>query len=170
MIGNDRYREFFQKKTGIEAAWKLLRETWVHPNQETNARLNELNSRPLRKPVTLKELLRRPEISWEDLFPLFPQLDQFQSKILEQLAIQVKYEGYLVRQEEQVHRFEKSENLVIPSDMDFTGLAGLSNEIKEKLKTIRPHSLGQASRISGMTPAALAILQVHLKKRQEAQK
>ena len=170
LIGNDRYREFFQKKTGIEAAWKLLRETWVHPNQETNARLNDLNSRPLRKPVTLKELLRRPEISWEDLFPLFPQLDQFQSKILEQLAIQVKYEGYLVRQEEQVHRFEKSENLLIPSHLDFTGLAGLSNEIKEKLKTIRPHSLGQASRISGMTPAALAILQVHLKKRQEAQK
>lgn len=170
LIGDDRYREFSQKKNGIEAAWKLLRETWVHPTQETNARLNDLNSRPLRKPVTLKELLRRPEISWEDLLPLFPQLDQFQSKILEQLAIQVKYEGYLVRQEEQVHRFEKSENLLIPFHLDFTGLAGLSNEIKEKLKTIRPHSLGQASRISGMTPAALAILQVHLKKRQEGQK
>ncbi len=168
LIGNDRYREFLQKKTGIEAAWKLLRETWVHPNQETNARLKELNSRPLRKPVTLKELLRRPEISWEDLFPLFPQLDRFPSKVAEQLAIQVKYEGYLVRQEEQIHRFEKSEHLGIPADMDFTGLAGLSNEIKEKLKEIRPHSLGQASRISGMTPAALAILQVHLKKRQEA--
>ena len=69
-----------------------------------------------------------------------------------------------------MHRFEKSENLLIPSHLDFTGLAGLSNEIKEKLKTIRPHSLGQASRISGMTPAAMAILQIHLKKRQEAQK
>ena len=114
--------------------------------------------------------MRRPEISWENLLPLFPQLDQFQSNVSEQLAIQVKYEGYLVRQEEQVRRFEKSENLGIPPHMDFTGLAGLSNEIKEKLKTIRPHSLGQASRISGMTPAALAILQVHLKKRQEAQK
>ena len=168
LIGNDRYGEFVQKKTGIETAWRLLRETWVHPNQETNARLNELNSRPLRKPVTLKELLRRPEISWEDLFPLFPQLDQFQAKVLEQLAIQVKYEGYLVRQEEQVHRFEKSENLGIPFEMDFTGLAGLSNEIKEKLKTIRPLSLGQASRIAGMTPAALTILQVHLKKREAA--
>jgi tRNA uridine 5-carboxymethylaminomethyl modification enzyme len=168
LIGNDRYGEFVQKKTGIEAAWRLLRETWVHPNRETNARLNELNSRPLRKPVTLKDLLRRPEISWEDLFPLFPQLDQFQGKVLEQLAIQVKYEGYLVRQEEQVHRFKKSENLGIPFDMDFTGLAGLSNEIKEKLKTIRPLSLGQASRISGMTPAALTILQVHLKRLQDA--
>ena len=114
LIGNDRYREFVQKKTGIEAAWKLLRETWVHPNQETNARLNELKSHPLRKPVTLKELLRRPEISWENLLPLFPQLNQFQSNVSEQLAIQVKYEGYLVRQEEQVRRFEKSENLGIP--------------------------------------------------------
>ncbi len=170
LIGNARYRDFVQKKAGIETAWGLLRETWVHPNQETNARLNELNSRPLRKPVTLKELLRRPEISWEDLFPLFPQLKQFQSKVLEQLAIQVKYEGYLIRQEEQVHRFEKSENLVIPADMDFAGLAGLSNEIKEKLKTIRPLSLGQASRISGMTPAALTILQVHLKKREAARR
>ena len=166
LIGNNRYREFVQKKTEIEAAWKLLRETWVHPSQETNARLNELNSHPLRKPVTLKELMRRPEISWEDLLPLFPQLDQLQSKVAEQLAIQVKYEGYLIRQEEQVHRFEKSENLGIPPEMDFTGLAGLSNEIKEKLRTIRPLSLGQASRISGMTPAALTILQVHLKKRQ----
>jgi tRNA uridine 5-carboxymethylaminomethyl modification enzyme len=168
LIGDDRYREFIQKKTEIEAAWKLLSETWVHPNQEMNGLLIELNSRPLRKPVTLKELFRRPEISWEDLIPLFPQLDQFQSKVSEQLAIQVKYEGYLVRQKEQVHRFEKSEHLGIPPDMDFTGLAGLSNEIKEKLKTIRPHSLGQASRISGMTPAALTILQVHLKKRQAA--
>jgi tRNA uridine 5-carboxymethylaminomethyl modification enzyme len=165
LIGEERYGAFARKKAEIEAGWKLLQETWVHPNQETNGWLEKLNSPPLRKPVTLKELLRRPEITWEDLSPLFFQRGQFQPKVSEQLAIQVTYEGYLLRQEEQVQRFEKSENLGIPPEIDFSGLAGLSNEIKEKLKTIQPRSLGQASRIPGMTPAALSLLQVHLKRR-----
>ena len=165
LIGDERYEAFARKKAEIEAGWKLLQETWVHPNQETNGWLGKLNSPPLRKPVTLKELLRRPEITWEDLSPLFFQRGQYQPKVSEQLAIQVTYEGYLLRQEEQVQRFEKSENLGIPPEIDFSGLAGLSNEIKEKLKTIQPRSLGQASRIPGMTPAALGLLQVHLKRR-----
>ena len=82
----------------------------------------------------------------------------------EQLAIQARYEGYLERQEEQVKRFEKNEQMVIPDQFEYQNLSGLSNEIKEKLKNIRPGTLGQASRISGVTPAAITILQIHIKK------
>ena len=168
LIGDERYGTFIRKKADIEKGWEMLQETRVHPDPATNARLNIMDSQPLRKPVTLKELLRRPEITWDALSLVFPQLEQFQPKVAEQLSIQVKYEGYLLRQEEQVQRFVKSEAMEIPIETEFAGLAGLSNEIKEKLKTIRPHSLGQASRIPGMTPAALAILQVHLKRLQAA--
>jgi tRNA uridine 5-carboxymethylaminomethyl modification enzyme len=164
LIGEDRYGHFLRKKAEIEKGLAVLTGKNVSPTPETNRRLQELGSQPLRKPLTLRDLLRRPEINWTDLYAYYPDLAQFSSTAAEQASIQVKYEGYLARQEEQVRRSENSEGLAIPSDMAFDGLAGLSNEIKEKLRTIRPHSLGQASRISGMTPAALAILQVHIKK------
>lgn len=164
LIGEDRYGHFVRKKAEIEKGLEVLTRKNVSPTSETNRRLQELGSQPLRKPLTLRDLLRRPEINWTDLYAFYPDLAQFSSTASEQASIQVKYEGYLARQEEQVRRSENSEGLVIPADMAFDGLAGLSNEIKEKLRTIRPHSLGQASRISGMTPAALAILQVHIKK------
>ena len=164
LIGEERYGRFIRKKAEIEKGWQVLSEKMVWPTPDTNRRLREHGSQPLRKPLTLRDLLRRPEISWEDLLAFYPDVNLISPKAAEQVSIQVKYEGYLARQEEQVRRSENSEGLPIPVDMDFDELAGLSNEIKEKLRTIRPHSLGQASRISGMTPAALAILQVHIKK------
>ena len=168
LIEEGRYRDFVQKKTEIESGLAVLNEKTVFPNPETNIHLQEQGSRPLRKPLSLKDLLRRPEITWEHLALYHPELARIRPKVAEQIAIQVKYEGYLLRQEEQVRRFEKNEGMAIPPDLDFANLAGLSNEIKEKLKTLRPHSLGQAARISGFTPAALAILQVHIKKLQDS--
>jgi tRNA uridine 5-carboxymethylaminomethyl modification enzyme len=165
LVDDQRYALFRQKKRELEKGWEALNSIMIYPNAETNQMLQNLGSPPLRKGIPLKELLRRPELRWKDLFPLSPFLGQIPHPIADQLAIQAKYEGYLERQEEEVKRLEKTEHTLIPQDLDYTSLSGLSNEIKEKLKAVRPHSLGQASRISGVTPAALAILQIHIKKR-----
>jgi tRNA uridine 5-carboxymethylaminomethyl modification enzyme len=164
LVDDQRYSLFSQKKRDLEKGWEVLNQTMIYPKAETNQILQSLGSAPLRKGVPVKELLRRPELRWKDLFPLSPSLAGIPLSIAEQLAIQAKYEGYLERQEEEVKRLEKTENTLIPQDIDYAGLSGLSNEIKEKLKAIRPLSLGQASRISGVTPAALAILQIHIKR------
>jgi tRNA uridine 5-carboxymethylaminomethyl modification enzyme len=167
LVEDERYRRFSRKKMEIHQGWKLLNNTQVSPTTETNKVLQDLGSPPLRKRVSLKELLRRPELEWKNMVTFCPALDQIMPLAADQLAIQSKYEGYLERQEEQVKRLEKNEQTLIPEGMDFSSLSGLSNEIKEKLRTIRPQSLGQASRISGVTPAAIALLQIQIKKWKE---
>jgi tRNA uridine 5-carboxymethylaminomethyl modification enzyme len=115
-------------------------------------------------------MLRRPEINLDALARLADQaelsfeVDLAHLPFKDEVEIQVKYEGYIQRQEEQVARFNKLERTLLPPEMEYAGLPGLSNEVVEKLNTVQPLSLGQASRISGMTPAAISVLQVHLKK------
>lgn len=164
LVADEQYRIFSRKKREIERGWELLNQTQVTPTPDCLQVLKDSGSQPLRKRLSLKDLLRRPEIEWPDLYPLCPSLAQIMPLAAEQLAIQAKYEGYLERQEEQVKRFEKNEQTLIPEEIDYRQLSGLSNEIKEKLLSIRPQSIGQASRISGVTPAAIAILLIHLKK------
>jgi tRNA uridine 5-carboxymethylaminomethyl modification enzyme len=164
LVADDRYRKFSIKKQEIQKGWELLNNILFPPTPENNQVLMNLGSQALRKPMTLKELMRRPELSWKDLFLLYPELSSLQTEVADQLAIQAKYEGYLERQEEQVKRFVKNEQILIPDQFEYQNLSGLSNEIKEKLKNVRPGTLGQASRISGVTPAAIMILQIHLKK------
>jgi tRNA uridine 5-carboxymethylaminomethyl modification enzyme len=168
LVDDERYRLFSRKKQEILNGWELLNQTQVTPTPDCLQLLKDLGSQPLRKRLSLKDLLRRPEIEWKDLYPLCPSLARITPLAAEQLAIQAKYEGYLERQEEQVKRFTKNEQTLIPGEIDYRNLSGLSNEIKEKLMSIRPRSLGQASRISGVTPAALAILQIHLKKMEKS--
>ncbi len=164
LVDDDRYQYFSRKKQEIQKGWELLTQILFSPTAETNQVMIKLGSQALRKQMTLKELLRRPELKWKDLFPLCPELSHIKPEVAEQLAIQARYEGYLERQEEQVKRFEKNEQILIPDQFEYQNLSGLSNEIKEKLKNIRPGTLGQASRISGVTPAAITILQIHIKK------
>ena len=164
LVADERYHRFSRKKREIQRGWELLNRTQVTPTPDCLQVLKNLGSQPLRKRLSLKDLLRRPEIEWQDLYPLCPSLAQIMPLAAEQLAMQAKYEGYLERQEEEVKRFEKNEQTLIPEQIDYRRLSGLSNEIKEKLLSIRPRSLGQASRISGVTPAAIAILLIHLKK------
>ncbi|MFH0787353.1 MAG: tRNA uridine-5-carboxymethylaminomethyl(34) synthesis enzyme MnmG [Pseudomonadota bacterium] len=164
LVEDERYRGFSRKKMAIHQGWKLLNDTQVSPTAEHNKVLQALGSPPLRKRISLKELLRRPELEWKSIVSFCPALDQINLSAAEELAIQAKYEGYLERQAEQVKRLERNEQTVIPEEMDYRSLSGLSNEIKEKLGSIRPQSLGQASRISGVTPAAIALLQIHIKK------
>jgi tRNA uridine 5-carboxymethylaminomethyl modification enzyme len=118
----------------------------------------------LKKEVSLQEILKRPEIHYPRLFSFDRDLEAFPGEVWEQVEIQVKFDGYIKRQMEQIERFKRLEEVCFPDDFNFQSVIGLSTEVMEKLIKIRPLSLGQASRISGVTPAAISILMINLKK------
>jgi tRNA uridine 5-carboxymethylaminomethyl modification enzyme len=118
----------------------------------------------LKKDCSLREILKRPEIQFKHLFSFDQSLERIPVVVREQTEIQVKYDGYIKRQVEQIGRFKRLEEVSFPTEFDFGSVIGLSTEVMEKLKKIKPYSLGQASRISGVTPAAISILMVNLKK------
>jgi tRNA uridine 5-carboxymethylaminomethyl modification enzyme len=158
------YKTFTLKRQAIENCMVKLAKTMIRPGPETNSLLERLGSVPLRQSCSLQDLLRRPEITLEDLEP-FAELDQEVSRAVKrEVQLQIKYQGYIDRQSEQVDRFRKLESIGLPENMVYNGLAGLSNEVIEKLTKVQPRSLGQASRISGITPAAISALQIHLRK------
>lgn len=161
---------FKRKQEVIKQTVALLEQTRIRPSEKVHELLGRLGSVSLKQPQSLADLLRRPEIRLAGLAELGRQADKpFEIDIgrlpfRDEIELQVKYDGYIRRQEEQVGRFKKLERTLLPGDMQYDELPGLSNEVVEKLKAVRPLSLGQASRISGMTPAAISVLQVHLKK------
>jgi tRNA uridine 5-carboxymethylaminomethyl modification enzyme len=164
LVGEEVYRRFLAKKEAIEAGVAWLESIPVRPTQEVNSRLAGLDSSPLSKQVTLAELLRRPELDLAKAATAAGIELRVHPDWREEVQLQVKYAGYIQRQQEQVERFRKFESYRLPAELDYATLPGLSNEVVEKLTRIRPLNLGQASRISGITPAAIAILQVHLRK------
>ncbi|MCJ7601050.1 MAG: tRNA uridine-5-carboxymethylaminomethyl(34) synthesis enzyme MnmG [Desulfobulbaceae bacterium] len=164
LVDDDTYAAFCRKRDAITAAFNWLNNTQVKPNDAINNRLEAAGQAPLKQMVSMASLLRRPELTIADLAPLTGMEILVKPQIALEVQLQVKYEGYIRRQQEQVERFKKLENINLPEEMDYTGLPGLSHEVVEKLNRIQPRSLGQASRISGITPAAISVLQVHLKK------
>jgi tRNA uridine 5-carboxymethylaminomethyl modification enzyme len=159
------YDRFLAKKTQIAAEVTRLQGTKVNPTPEVNCLLTELGSAPLKSSLTLADLLRRPEIEYAMLARFAPPPVDLPPAVTEQVTIQVKYQGYIARQEVQVARFKKLETRPLAGDIDYDAIAGLSTEVREKLKAVHPTSLGQASRISGITPAAVAILDVYQEKK-----
>lgn len=164
LIDAETYKGFQQKKKHIEAGVAWLNLTTVRPTAEVNQRLGSMPSASLKQQVTMADLLRRPEISIGDLAVITGGDVHVSKDVAQEVQLEVKYEGYISRQNEQVERFKKNESVLLPSDLEYKCMAGLSNEVVEKLTRIKPRSLGQASRISGITPAAISILQIHLKK------
>jgi tRNA uridine 5-carboxymethylaminomethyl modification enzyme len=164
LVSEDDYARYQEKKQAIEHERKRLKSVRVNPHRTVNERLVSLGSSPIKNATTLEELLRRPELSYEDLSVFDSNQPPISPAIAREIEIQVKYQGYIERQEEQVARFKKMERVKIPLSLDFSTIPSLSAEVKEKLSKIQPISLGQASRISGITPAALSILMVYLKK------
>lgn len=170
LLPAERFREFRRKQDAIDGGIDLLQNLAVKPSPVLDRMLADLGSTALKQKATLAELLRRPELSLKQVATLAVDQDNEQlcqlanSPFCEDIQLRVKYSGYIERQNEQVARFRKLESLSLPADLDYASLAGLSREVVEKLSTVRPLSLGQASRISGVTPAAVSILQVHLKK------
>jgi tRNA uridine 5-carboxymethylaminomethyl modification enzyme len=164
LVKEEEYRIFLEKKKAIEQTLSRISEAKINPTRENNEILHRLGSTPLKKETSLQELLKRPEIHHPHLVDFDRDLENLPKESWEQVEIQVKYDGYIKRQMEQIERFKRLEEVSFPEDFDFRSVIGLSTEVMEKLTKIRPISLGQASRISGVTPAAISILMVNLKK------
>lgn len=164
LVKGEDYQTFLEKKGLIERTLSRISATKINPTKENNQIVCQWGSTPLKKETSLRELLKRPEIHSHHLIAYDQGLDRFSKEVWEQVEIQVKYDGYITRQVEQIERFKRLEEVSFPEDFDFSSVMGLSTEVTEKLIKIRPLSLGQASRISGITPAAISILMVNLKK------
>jgi tRNA uridine 5-carboxymethylaminomethyl modification enzyme len=164
LVPSAAYEKFLRKKAQIADEVARLESTKVNPTPEVNRLLAELGSAAIKSSVTVADLLRRPEVEYAALARFVPAPEGLPPAVIEQVTIQVKYRGYIERQLAQVERFKKLEAQPLASDLDYDAIAGLSTEVREKLKGVRPTSLGQASRISGVTPAAVAILHVYQEK------
>ncbi|QZN95881.1 tRNA uridine-5-carboxymethylaminomethyl(34) synthesis enzyme MnmG [Symbiopectobacterium purcellii] len=165
MVDDYRWARFNEKLEQIEQERQRLRDIRVNPHSEQREAVNALLKTPLSREATGEELLRRPEMDYATLtsLPMFsPALTDVQAA--EQVEIQVKYEGYIARQQDEIEKQLRNESTVLPADLDYGQVSGLSNEVKAKLNDHKPGSIGQASRISGITPAAISILLVWLKK------
>jgi tRNA uridine 5-carboxymethylaminomethyl modification enzyme len=164
LVKEEDYQSFLKKKTAIQEALSRISTVRVNPTKGNNEILQRWGSAPLKKDSSLQEILKRPEVHFKHLFDLDQNLESPPESIQEQVEIQVKYDGYIKRQMEQIERFKRLEEVSFPEGFDFDSVIGLSAEVMEKLRKIKPYSLGQASRISGVTPAAISILMVNLKR------
>jgi tRNA uridine 5-carboxymethylaminomethyl modification enzyme len=164
LVSDGLYEKCRKKRRAIEGLLALLSDVRLNPRPDVNRTLERLGLPPIHQPATLMDLLKRPGTELKELADLDGRLLAFAKDVAEQATILVKYDGYIRRQMEQVERGKNSEATKIPDAFDYQGIPGLSNEVKEKLSRIRPFSVGQASRISGITPAAISIIQIYLKK------
>ena len=168
LVNDERWRAFEGKKAAIEAEQQRLGAIWVTPDNDCGKSLKETLGVALSKEAKALDLLKRPEVSYSGLMQvagLGPGSSD--AKVAEQVDVQVRYAGYLTRQTEEVERNQRNERTVIPSGFDYTGVRGLSAELCEKLQKTLPESIGQASRIPGMTPAAISLLLVFLKRHRD---
>ncbi|MFZ7317803.1 tRNA uridine-5-carboxymethylaminomethyl(34) synthesis enzyme MnmG [Avibacterium avium] len=165
LIDEKRWARFNQKMENIELERQRLRSIWLHPCSEYLTEANELLNSPLTREASGEDLLRRPEVNYQSLTQLTPFAPAIEDKeAAEQVEIAIKYQGYIEHQQEEIARQKRYENTEIPDNFDYDAVSGLSNEVRSKLMQHRPTSIGQASRISGVTPAAISILLVNLKK------
>ncbi|GCF91555.1 tRNA uridine-5-carboxymethylaminomethyl(34) synthesis enzyme MnmG [Shewanella sp. M-Br] len=166
LVDDTRWAAFSEKLESIELELQRLRAQWVHPNSPLIHALNPHLNTPISREASFEELLRRPEMDYGKLMQIEgfgPGLEDPQAA--EQVQIQVKYSGYIQRQQEEINKAVRNENTGLPLTLDYKEVPGLSNEVIAKLNNHKPETIGQASRISGITPAAISILLVHLKKR-----
>lgn len=168
LVDDERWAHFSRKCDGIEALDSRLRRHYVQPG---NAAVETLTAKPLQHEYSLHDLLKRPEISIDpllDAVDLETGVDGLLSwQVAEQLEIDIKYAGYIERQQQEIDRIRAEQELPLPADLDYSVIHGLSNEVVQKLTDVRPATLGQAGRISGVTPAAISLLLIHLKKHAE---
>jgi tRNA uridine 5-carboxymethylaminomethyl modification enzyme len=155
-----------QRKSQLVAAeMQRLEETIVVPAADINGHLEAIGTAPITQSTSLAQLLRRPELSYEAVSALTAEgAPPLPADVVMQVEVSVKYSGYVKRQHDAIERFKRMEGTPIPNDLDYTAVSGLSREAREKLAQVRPRSLGQAARVPGVTPAAMSLLSVHLKR------
>ena len=165
LIDDARWARFNQKMENIEQERQRLRSIWLHPRSEYLEEANKVLNSPLVREASGEDLLRRPEMTYDILTSLTPYQPAMEDKeAVEQVEIAIKYQGYIEHQQEEIEKQKRHENTAIPVHFDYSKVSGLSNEVRAKLEQHRPVSIGQASRISGITPAAISIILVNLKK------
>ncbi|MFS2059528.1 tRNA uridine-5-carboxymethylaminomethyl(34) synthesis enzyme MnmG [Kosakonia cowanii] len=165
LVDDERWARFNEKLESIERERQRLKSQWVSPASEHAPIVNAQLTAPLSREASGEDLLRRPEMTYEQLVQLTPFAPGLEDKqAAEQVEIQVKYEGYIARQQDEIEKQQRNENTILPATLDYRQVNGLSNEVIAKLNDHKPSSIGQASRISGITPAAISILLVWLKK------
>ena len=165
LIDDSRWKRFNEKMENIEQERQRLKSTWIHKDHAAVNAINPLLKTPISRENSLEDLIRRPEVNYNDLISLEglgPKLEDTQAS--EQVEIQIKYAGYIDRQLDEINKKKRHEQTLIPVDFDFSQISGLSNEVIAKLSDARPETIGKASRISGITPAAISLLLVYLKK------
>ena len=164
IVDDERWSVFSEKLEAIDKENTRLNTMRVSPEKIDQQRATSVLGEPLVKSSTAIELLRRPSVDYQGLMTLLDEEQIVADDVAEQVMIQVKYAGYINRQQNEVNRLQRNENTSLPDDLDYKNVRGLSNEVREKLQNAKPQSLGQAARISGVTPAAVSLLLVHLKR------
>jgi tRNA uridine 5-carboxymethylaminomethyl modification enzyme len=167
LVDDERWGKYCARRDELRAEMERLSSTALSPIASTDDKLRKMGTSPLRKPITLLELLRRPEVDYRALREQFGGVHDV--SVAERIEIRVKYEGYVARQSEEAERLRALEALALPPSLDYERMSGLSREVKEKLGRVRPRSIGQASRIAGVTPVAVSILMVHLRAARRAE-
>ncbi len=165
LIGDERWEAFCRKKAAIEKEIERVKHVTLGATEKLQRLLASYASTPLKSGTTLEELIRRPELDYEKLAPVDDERPQLPEEVCEQVNIEIKYEGYIRRQRQQVEHFKKLESRRIPDDIDYRKVGSLRIEAVQKLERFRPHSLGQAGRIAGVSPADVAMLNVWLEQR-----
>ncbi|HIY17518.1 MAG TPA: tRNA uridine-5-carboxymethylaminomethyl(34) synthesis enzyme MnmG, partial [Candidatus Intestinimonas stercorigallinarum] len=165
LVSDERYRRVLSKYAAVDKEVKRLMSTGAAPSPMLNAMLTERGESPARDGARLADLLRRPRVGYADLAPFDPGRPKLPQEVTEQVEIALKYEGYIARQQRQVEEMRKLETRPLPPDLDYMDISVLRLEARQKLQQIRPLSLGQASRISGVSPADVAALMIWLEHR-----
>lgn len=164
LISNERYQKFLNKMQLIKDEMKRAAQTTIHVSEDLQKLLVSRETAPMNKGMKLIELIKRPQISYDDLAPFDTERPDLPPEIFEQVEIELKYEGYIKRQQAQINEMRRLEVKLLPKDIDYNAIDGLRLEAREKLSKIRPHSVGQASRISGVSPSDISVLLIYLAK------
>jgi tRNA uridine 5-carboxymethylaminomethyl modification enzyme len=166
LVDDERWKVFCEKQENIEKEIQRLKSTWLQPNSEMGNRLDEKANKKITREYSLHDVLKRPEINYQDIQEISGE-GVSQKDIASQVETLIKYQGYIDRQQDEVDRMRRNEKLIIPEGFDFNIVKGLSNEVKQKLFDNKPATMGQASRIPGVTPAAMSLLLIYLKKQNQ---
>ncbi|MGZ5013642.1 MAG: tRNA uridine-5-carboxymethylaminomethyl(34) synthesis enzyme MnmG, partial [Methylobacter sp.] len=165
LVDDERWQAFETKRDAISQLQGDLKKKWVRTETEEAGQVEQYWGKPLLREANLMDLLRRPEVDVQQLLSFMDDAGDIDPQVAEQVEIQAKYAGYIDRQQTEIDKALRYDHLRLPEVIDYSGVPGLSNEVSEKLKKQRPETLGQASRIPGITPAAISLLLVYLKKK-----
>ena len=162
LIDDETYNDFLTRRRQKEEEIERISNTFIAPNEELNALLTEKGTAPMTTGMRLSDLVKRPQLSYDDLAPFDKERPELERSVRDKVETEVKYEGYITRQQAQVNEMLRLEKKLIPADINYDDVYGLRLEAVEKLKKIKPANIGQASRISGVSPADVSVLLIYL--------